>query len=434
MGGLVASSYVQQFGTNLTNNIITLATPYEGAPQLINATLHWRLLDDDMGSTFDKGLAFGSNIGLGLAGLQKEVKANFPSVAQLAPTKEYFKTSCWFGYPYTENKTKYYNAIDYKQYEKICLDIFDDNFKGAQTFHADIKNNGINILASYENSYFAIGINQPTISAIWFNDGISLGSLKCDNLSYEYIGDGTVPYQSSTMIEQLKNIENAKKRVLLKTASHSGMVNHGKNEVKTAEVMVWVGDILSDTPTKIQSDKITSKDYTVIKVACPVDITIKTENGVISSTSENFSEAAPFGRLDFIGENDDIKMLCLEGWDNYIVNLYGTSDGTMTYTIRWFDSDNELVDERVCDDVPVTANTIILTDTNNRTDTVLNIDNDGDGIIDQTRAAIPSTFDIQKSIVPTKGTLSVNSIILISIVVLLLLTVAIILLRKVARK
>jgi len=45
MGGLVLSSYVNANGSDKLRRIITAATPYEGAPRMIQSTLTSKVLD-----------------------------------------------------------------------------------------------------------------------------------------------------------------------------------------------------------------------------------------------------------------------------------------------------------------------------------------------------------------------------------------------------
>ena len=396
MGGLVASSYVSRHGTSELRKVVTLATPYEGAPTLLNTTLN----GDAMG--------FASAV----VGISKEVKAGFPSLAQLAPSESYFNRYEFYRYSYTKssgflglNKKRMYDTIDYSQYKTICKEIFGSNYDKAQAFYNSINPSdswGLNALTDFDNSYFAVGIDQPTVGSLFFNDGNSLNSLACEDLAYDMHGDGTVPYDSSTMIDQLKTIKNANVRVREFGTTHGGMVNHGalvgfKDKKDTDKAIQWAGDILSGSTSSIQSDSKENKQYIVIRIACPVDVSIETQDGILSSAPKGISTLAPFGRLDFLGADNDIKMLCLEDWDNYSVKLNGTGTGTMDYTVRWFNADDTLADERTFNDVPITKDTVIQTNTDKNADTVLSIDVNGDSIIDETWKSDPNSFGAKVS-------------------------------------
>ncbi len=62
--------------------------------------------------------------------------------------------------------------------------------------------------------------------------------------------------------------------------------------------------------------------------------------------------------------------------------MRGTDDGTMNYSIRFFDKDENIYKEDIFEDVPITKQTVIYTGTDESETTILRIDHDGDGIID----------------------------------------------------
>ena len=65
--------------------------------------------------------------------------------------------------------------------------------------------------------------------------------------------------------------------------------------------------------------------------------------------------------MDIIGdENNLIKMFCVDDGD-YAVAMQGTDAGKMDYSIRFFDEDENLEDERNFIGVPVTSRTKITT-------------------------------------------------------------------------
>jgi hypothetical protein len=63
--------------------------------------------------------------------------------------------------------------------------------------------------------------------------------------------------------------------------------------------------------------------------------------------------------------------------------MKGTDSGKMDYSIRFFDEDGDLKDERKFLDVPITDQTVVTTDTSRDDSTTLYIDEDGDGIVDK---------------------------------------------------
>lgn len=64
------------------------------------------------------------------------------------------------------------------------------------------------------------------------------------------------------------------------------------------------------------------------------------------------------------------------------VNLNGTDEGTMDYSVNYVNADDEIIDYRNFSSVPITKTTVINSSTENSSTVNLNIDNDGDGKVD----------------------------------------------------
>ena len=198
MGGLVASSYVSQYEDALLRKIVTMGTPYEGAPKLLWATLTKHILDHPI-----------NDFAINLCGLSTSVKAQFPSMPQLAPTEGMFLQN-----NYQRQVWRKDNAIDtwepkiegfgLSEYKRILSKIFDSGLlSGAEHFHSSIKTSeSKNILVSLDNSYFVICTDNYTIGAVTFDVGRNgLGTISAISANYQENGrrgDGTVPYFSGT--------------------------------------------------------------------------------------------------------------------------------------------------------------------------------------------------------------------------------------------
>lgn len=370
MGGLVMSGYVSKFGTENINKIITVGTPYEGAPKLENSVLTKEVLDNSFKNYF-------FNKGLFLLGLNTSLKASFPALAELAPTRMYFDVK--------EKKFMKYIGegifayLDYEGYWEINDRIFGINNQNAINFHNSIKDvTGLNVLLGMENSYFAVGINQKTIDGIVFNlQGTS--DIKVWSVRYDTNGDGTVPYESATMIQQLESLP--KERVGYFDTTHTGLVQYGnKDNIEGTKAVNWILDILSFGKSDITNDVMEKKDYIVIRVACPVDVVVKKDGELLNSDLQNLSAETSFGVLDLLGENAEIKMMCLDD-DDYEVLLHGTGEGTMDYTVSYFDVDGNLKKELEFTDVLITNDMMIHTGTN-QSELILHVDMDNDGAYD----------------------------------------------------
>lgn len=220
---------------------------------------------------------------------------------------------------------------------------------------------------------------KKTITAVKFNnnnDDVSKKLYESD-LEYTTLGDGTVPYLSASIMEQVKE-QDARHWINFNT-DHMGLV-------KEEKCIEWISNILKSRYSTVKGDEPEPKAYTVIRIACPVDVTVSNGTETLCSDVNSLSVSSSFGRLDMIGENNEIKMLCVDPCDMNVA-LNGTGIGVMDYEIRFYDSEGNLTEERVFENVPITEDTLIYTNTTKSQNTVLEIDQDGDGTIDNTWTA-----------------------------------------------
>lgn len=130
------------------------------------------------------------------------------------------------------------------------------------------------------------------------------------------------------------------------------------------------------------STNISDGSKIVITIACPVDVVVEYNGESLASDSGSNNKKTSFGSLDIVGTNNDIKVLTLEADKNYDISLNGTGYGTMDYSIMYYDENDDVSDERTFENVPITANTFINTNTDKTVNTKLSIDSDGDGAED----------------------------------------------------
>lgn len=149
----------------------------------------------------------------------------------------------------------------------------------------------------------------------------------------------------------------------------------GYHQVEEAENLQFAfGDI---------SEEISDGSKIVINIACPVDVTIKHNGEILSSAASNYNDKTSFGTLQLLGSNQDIKVLTLEPDVVYNVELTGTGEGHMNYSVNYLDENEEMIDSREFIAVPITSRTRITSNTSTETENMdLNIDKDGDGEID----------------------------------------------------
>ena len=414
MGGLVASSYFSQYKSDdKIDKVITCGTPYEGAPVIINKVQNWDILATELKvNDWDSWMDCLSDGYLGVFGaFDKDIKSSIASTAEVAPTAKYVSKTPMYKDKLLGDEYKLSTA----DYLDICQKIYHD-YSSSLNFQNSIRSDGYNTLLNYDKSYFVIGTGQKTISSIVFNSyNNDISRLIYDD------GDGTVPYLSGSIMEQIDEL--SRERYIKPDLSHTGVIGHvdtknGKKDTgeKTREVINWIIDILDkgESTQEIQSPDKIIKGNMVLGIACPVDVKVESNDETLNSSPSQMCTSTSFGRLDIVGENDDIKMLCLDKSDNYNVTLNGTDEGTMDYTIRYFNSENVLEDETTIKDVPVTEDTIITTNPVSTEGIVLNVDFDGDKTVDKTyEAPKGETVDVENIVRfnPDNGTKEITKVV-----------------------
>ena len=401
MGGLIVAGYISQFTGDTLGRVVTMGTPFEGAPQIFDA-----VLQGNVNGFFPGNRVIGALAGLPLLGaLGTDVSSEFPAVAQVAPTQAYFSEAPFYQFSHTTGRLirrRHYTEMSYEQYFNMLDSLFRwgerHNFQEAIEFHQSIQTNGISLLANHEDAYFAIGVNQRTISGVRFDTtAFPQNRLRITDLIYEHHGDGTVPYTSQTMMGLLNQIPRADERVRRFNTCHSGLVGRTVNQGESSDAVSWVVDVLRGNAksTQIQDVELRSVSHTVLRIEGSVDVTIEGPEGILTSTEDELSLIAPFARIDRIGYDGEVTMVAIENWEEHQVTMYVTNDGVLNYTIRWFDDENNLVDERCFIDIPVHENQTITTNTAREESTILEVDQNGDGATDEQWEVIedePSTL------------------------------------------
>lgn len=158
-------------------------------------------------------------------------------------------------------------------------------------------------------------------------------------------------------------------------------------EVASAEDLVFFFEDMAD--------QINGQKYIYIRIACPVDVTVTYNGETLCSAEDNLNARTNFGTLSFedsedttaANEDDRIKVLRLKEGVDYDVQIVGTGRGLMDYTIGFMDENGDYSDFRRFEDVKITRQTVIDTVATVSDESILNIDEDGDGRYDQTLRA-----------------------------------------------
>lgn len=135
------------------------------------------------------------------------------------------------------------------------------------------------------------------------------------------------------------------------------------------------------------ADQIRGEKYIYVRIACPVDVTVKYNGEVLSSKDAQKGQRTSFGTLTF-EENPErnesstdnrIKTLRLKDGYKYDIKIKGNGKGTMNYTIGFMDDDGNYSDLREFSNIKITPRTTIDTVAVNANTTTLRVDEDGDG-------------------------------------------------------
>lgn len=110
-----------------------------------------------------------------------------------------------------------------------------------------------------------------------------------------------------------------------------------------------------------------------------VDVVVRYNGEVLSSADGDKHLRTSFGTLGFDGENNEIKVLRLRDDIAYEICLQGRASGNLNYEIGFADADGAYSDLRSFQDIPVTKDTLIATNTDASGKTVLKVDRNGDG-------------------------------------------------------
>ena len=146
-----------------------------------------------------------------------------------------------------------------------------------------------------------------------------------------------------------------------------------------AEVVLYFNDVAS---------QVSGERYIYIKIACPVDVIVKKDGEVLSSLSSSENTRTKWGTLSYQGEENEEKVLrLLEDEGDYEICIAGTGRGEMDYTIGFADEEGGYSDMRTFENVPITPETTIATNTSASEKTFLKVDTDGDGKFDLQYAA-----------------------------------------------
>lgn len=138
------------------------------------------------------------------------------------------------------------------------------------------------------------------------------------------------------------------------------------------------------------ADQINGQKYIYVRIACPVDVSVTYKGETLNSSEKNPTLRTKFGTLTFEenqstysqGKEDKVKVLRLKEGAYYDIQIEGTGHGVMDYTIGFMDENGEYSDFRKFENIKITKRTMIDTVAADSDESVLKIDEDGDGKYD----------------------------------------------------
>lgn len=212
LGGIVARSYLSQYGTSKVDQVISMGTPYLGSPKVASVL--------EVGDSWGVKQSF-SDLSFGLHPMEiAKISRNFPVSYQLSPTREWFEKSATASPEYS-----YYITRTTQTFTLTGYDVATENLDYEQTlaflsgrYNSSLVNNlqdfydlGVGDLSLLTDSYFAqriLGTESPTYGHIEFTfrrvcAPVAVLGLRCityDSIAIpheDFMGDGTVPVFSA---------------------------------------------------------------------------------------------------------------------------------------------------------------------------------------------------------------------------------------------
>ena len=137
------------------------------------------------------------------------------------------------------------------------------------------------------------------------------------------------------------------------------------------------------------ADQINGTRYIYVRIACPVDVSVSYNGEMLNSAESELNQRTDFGTLTFeenenasANTDDRIKILRLKEGVDYDIQIVGTGRGIMDYTIGFMDEEGEYSDLREFENIKISKTTVIDTVASVSDQTILNVDEDGDGKYD----------------------------------------------------
>lgn len=134
------------------------------------------------------------------------------------------------------------------------------------------------------------------------------------------------------------------------------------------------------------AEEISGTPFIRAEIDCPVEVTVTLGDETLSSDPENLNTRTSFGSLTIEpseeGDGTTSKVVRLREGEPYDIEIVGTGEGTMDYTIGFMDEYGDYADHRTFSKIDVTEDTRMETRAERASETILRVDEDGDGVFE----------------------------------------------------
>jgi len=370
LGGLIAKKYVHDCFNSNVGKLIFVGTPNLGSPIAAKAIL--------TGHNFDIAVLSGQKI--------KEISENMPAAHDLLPSYDYRKNNAAYiklGQEQADG-TFVWKNLDFSE----SRDFLDDHgANSAALYNANFIHSFAG-LDDFDPGSKGADVYKITGCASAMPMQIKATKSQNGQVSYDLNGylssDNTVPFGSADSIPA----ENAKSFYAIK-AKHGAMM--GQDGVRQT-----IANILSGANLPVDNNSVVNKNQLIrntnlcalngvaVKIHSPVNIEAiddQSGNRLGLDQDGNPQNDIPGASFEIVDGHKFVYLPQGNG-EQYQINLRGTATGAFTLETQIIENDQEKP-ARTFEDIPVSGSltaSLEITDSQ----TLLKLDNDGNGIIDET--------------------------------------------------
>ncbi|MCD7853287.1 MAG: leucine-rich repeat protein [Oscillospiraceae bacterium] len=380
MGGLVATQYISNTGGDKVEKLITVATPYLGAPKALYVLGTGYFLSNAWLSSTKSDLVSVVKATL-TKSFFKTMAQMLPTVYELLPNATYLSANSVM---YQKNNIlspagNHYTTAELEDY--ICTNFSELLYADASAVTSELS--PYNVLAKVD-AYVIVGTGYNTVTRV----GVNASTNKMYDIAITGNGDGTVPYYSATLGGKSATglYGNAIRTV---SADHTSIVKDNKTTFS------YIDDAINDTwltySSRTSASASTDGELTELSKICIEGgkaYTVRNMNGnvLLTVTDDQNITIADGYEYDFYflgsGENETDSLgtlVCFLDADTYQVTVSESSEEGFICTVTTYsDYSNDAVIETTAytmNEIEDGSEALITTGKD-----VIYLDSDGDGV------------------------------------------------------